>query len=73
MKSKMRSNNKPQTILITGASTGIGLYLASYLAENGNLVYAGARKDGDIAELSKIQNVIGIKLDVTNEEEVSSA
>ena len=73
MKSKMRSNNKPQTILITGASTGIGLYLASYLAENGNLVYAGARKDGEIAELSKIQNVIGIKLDVTNEEEVSSA
>ena len=73
MKSKIRYNKKPQIILITGASTGIGLFLAEYFAEKGNLVYAGARKDSDIAVLSKNQNVIGIKLDVTNEEEITSA
>lgn len=73
MNSKMRNNKKPQSILITGASTGIGLFLAEYFAENGNLVYAGARKDSDIAMLSKNPNVIGIKLDVTNHEDITSA
>ena len=33
-----------KSILVTGASTGIGRHLAETLAENGYHVYAGARK-----------------------------
>ena len=37
-------------IPITGASTGIGRNLAETLAAEGYHVYAGARKDADLAE-----------------------
>jgi len=52
-------------MLITGASTGIGRYLADYFAQEGNVVYAGARKSEDIDALSQIPYVCGVTLDVT--------
>jgi len=62
-----------KSILITGASTGIGRNLAETLAENGYHVYAGARKDKDLAELDAIDNVTAVKLDVTSQEQVDAA
>ncbi len=59
-------------ILITGASTGIGRATAEYLAANGFFVYAGARKEKDLQDLGKIENIISVKLDVTKLEDVNS-
>ena len=61
-----------KSILITGASTGIGRNLTETLAENGYHVYAGARKDKDLAALDAIDNVTAVKLDVTSQEQVDA-
>lgn len=62
-----------KSILITGASTGIGRNLAETLAENGYHVYAGARKDKDLEALNAIDNVTAVRLDVTRQDEVDAA
>jgi NAD(P)-dependent dehydrogenase (short-subunit alcohol dehydrogenase family) len=60
------------SILVTGASTGIGRNLTETLAENGYHVYAGARKDKDLAALDAIDNVTAVKLDVTKQDQVDA-
>jgi NAD(P)-dependent dehydrogenase (short-subunit alcohol dehydrogenase family) len=62
-----------RAILVTGASTGIGRKVAEQLAANGHFVFAGARKPNDIAALSAIENVQGVRLDVTVQAEIDSA
>ena len=62
-----------KSILVTGASTGIGRHLTETLAENGYHVYAGARKDEDLAALDAIDNVTAVKLDVTKQDQVDAA
>ena len=62
-----------KAILVTGASTGIGRHIAETLAAEGHFVYAGARKQKDLDALSAIENVQGIKLDVTIQEEIDAA
>ncbi len=61
-----------KSILVTGASTGIGRHLAETLAENGYHVYAGARKDKDLAALDAIDNITAVRLDVTRQDEVDA-
>ena len=62
-----------QSILVTGASTGIGRHLTETLAESGYHVYAGARKDKDLAALDAIDNVTAVQLDVTRQDQVDAA
>jgi len=62
-----------KAILVTGASTGIGRNIAERLAADGHYVYAGARKASDIAALSAIENIQGIRLDVTIQAEIDAA
>ncbi|NND57619.1 MAG: SDR family oxidoreductase [Xanthomonadales bacterium] len=62
-----------RAVLITGASTGLGRAMAELLAAKGHFVYAGARRDSDIAELSAIENIQGIRLDVTVQEDIDAA
>ncbi len=62
-----------KSILVTGASTGIGRNLTETLAEAGYHVYAGARKDEDLASLNAIENVTAVRLDVTNQDQVDAA
>jgi len=62
-----------KAVLITGASSGLGRVMAETLAANGYFVYAGARKDKDLAELSAIKNIQGIRLDVTDQNEIDAA
>jgi len=67
------SDQDQQAILVTGASTGIGRNIAETLAAEGHFVYAGARKQKDLDELSSIENIQGIRLDVTVQEEIDAA
>lgn len=61
-----------KSVLVTGASTGIGRNLAETLARNGHHVYAGARKDEDIAALNAIENITAVRLDVTRQDEIDA-
>ncbi len=60
-------------ILITGATSGIGRAAAELLAEQGYFVYAGARKDTDMAELNAIENIMAVRLDVTKQDQIDAA
>jgi len=62
-----------KAILVTGASTGIGRKVTERLAADGYFVYAGARKDTDIASLDAIKNVKAMRLDVTKPDEIAAA
>ncbi len=62
-----------KAVLVTGASTGIGREITERLAAKGHFVYAGARKDSDLAELDAIENVQAIRLDVTRPAEIAAA
>jgi NAD(P)-dependent dehydrogenase (short-subunit alcohol dehydrogenase family) len=62
-----------KSILVTGASTGIGRHLAESLAEEGYHVYAGARKEADLKELGAIENITAVALDVTRQDQVDAA
>lgn len=61
-----------KSVLVTGASTGIGRHLAESLAKKGYHVYAGARKDKDLAELKAIENITAVRLDVTKQDQVDA-
>lgn len=62
-----------KAVLITGASSGLGRVMAETLAANGYFVYAGARKDEDLKELSAIENIQGIRLDVNKQDQIDAA
>jgi NAD(P)-dependent dehydrogenase (short-subunit alcohol dehydrogenase family) len=62
-----------RAVLVTGASTGIGRKITEALAANGYFVYAGARKEQDLKDLSAIRNVQGVRLDVTVPADIAAA
>jgi NAD(P)-dependent dehydrogenase (short-subunit alcohol dehydrogenase family) len=63
-----------KTVVITGASTGIGRSAAQYLAGKGWRVFAGVRKEADGEPLKAVhENIIPILLDVTKQDQVNAA
>jgi NAD(P)-dependent dehydrogenase (short-subunit alcohol dehydrogenase family) len=62
-----------KAVLVTGASTGIGRKVTERLAADGYFVYAGARKDADLAALGKLKNVQPVRLDVIKQEDIDAA
>lgn len=62
-----------KAVLVTGASSGIGFAITVYLAERGFQVYAGARKESDLARLDAMENVRSVRLDVTVQEDIDMA
>lgn len=73
-------NNNPSspstpTVVITGASTGIGKACALRLCERGWRVFAGVRKENDAEALLRESgdNLLPLFLDVTDEENIRVA
>jgi len=62
-----------RAVLVTGASSGIGLRMTEVLSENGFFVYAGARKAADLERLNSMANVKSVRLDVTVQSEIDAA
>ena len=69
------ATEQPQVkaVLVTGASSGIGLSITRKLAANGFYVYAGARKPADLERLDAMDNISSVRLDVTVEEDIDNA
>jgi len=66
--------SKRGSILISGASTGIGLCCAKMLAEQGFRVFAGYRNEADAVRLrTHHPNIVPIPLEVTNEASIAAA
>lgn len=60
-------------VLVTGASSGIGLRITELLAAQGYFVYAGARKQKDLDTLNAMKNVEAVRLDVTIQDDIDKA
>jgi NAD(P)-dependent dehydrogenase (short-subunit alcohol dehydrogenase family) len=61
-----------KSILITGASTGIGEACARYLAERGWQVFAGVRRTEDAEKLQSVSiNIKALQLDVTKSKQIA--
>ena len=65
--------SKAKAVLVTGASSGIGLQIVETLSRNGFYVYAGARKAEDLKILDAMDNVSAVRLDVTVDEDIQAA
>jgi NAD(P)-dependent dehydrogenase (short-subunit alcohol dehydrogenase family) len=57
-----------KTVLITGASSGMGREAAILLAQGGHRVYAGARRADRLEELASY-GIVPVQMDVTSEED----
>jgi NAD(P)-dependent dehydrogenase (short-subunit alcohol dehydrogenase family) len=68
-----QNSSTTKAVLVTGASSGIGLAITQYLASHGFYVYAGARNDEDLKRLNTLKNVSSVRLDVTKQADVDAA
>lgn len=68
-----QNDNNGKAILVTGATSGIGLKITESLSSKGYFVYAGARKQRDIDALNAMKNVQAVKLDVTKWDDINAA
>jgi NAD(P)-dependent dehydrogenase (short-subunit alcohol dehydrogenase family) len=60
------------TVLVTGASRGIGNTIATHLAAKGWDVFAGVRTEDDAARLRGSPRITPVRLDVTDEKDIAA-
>ena len=72
-RAQTREQTVPKAVLVTGASSGIGLKITEHLAADGYFVYATARKEEDLKALGAIKNVQPLHLDVTQPADIAAA
>src|SRR5437868_4680391 len=63
------------SVVITGASTGIGRACAEYLDARGHRVFAGVRKasDGEALRAATSERLVPLVLDVTKSDQIEAA
>lgn len=61
-----------KVVVVSGASSGIGLAIVVSLGELGHTVFAGARREEDISRLSSLNNVHGVRLDITVPDDIQA-
>jgi short-subunit dehydrogenase len=61
--------NDQRTVLITGASSGMGRTTAAYLAKQGYVVYAGSRTPEKLFDI-RSESIHPLKLDITNAQSI---
>lgn len=66
-------DNNQKTVLVTGASSGIGRKITERLTADGYFVFASARKEADLQALGALHNVQAVRLDVTKPEDIDAA
>ncbi|MGH7295168.1 MAG: SDR family oxidoreductase, partial [Polyangiaceae bacterium] len=74
----MIDHRTPRIVLVTGATAGIGRYLALDLAGRGHRVFASGRSEQALAELvaegaSRGLDLSAVRLDVTSKESIAAA
>lgn len=62
-----------RAVLVTGASSGIGRYIAERLAGLGHRVYATARRAADLEALAAVPGVEPVELDVRDPDQIARA
>lgn len=62
-----------KAILVTGASSGIGLSMTQLLSNNGFYVYAGVQYKDQMEALNALDNVTAIQFDVRKQSEIDAA
>jgi NAD(P)-dependent dehydrogenase (short-subunit alcohol dehydrogenase family) len=68
------SSGRGATVVITGASSGLGRVAAIHLANKGFQVFAGVRSDADAEELAnESERLVPIRLDVTSASAIAEA
>ncbi len=68
------SERRREAVVVTGASSGIGADVASLLAHQGFLAFAGVRNDADAARVATLhEHVRPLRLDVTDPASVDEA
>lgn len=71
-KAHAQQSDNQKAVLVTGASSGIGLKITEVLSAKGYFVYAGARKQRDMDKLNAMKNVQAVKLDVTKWDDINA-
>jgi NAD(P)-dependent dehydrogenase (short-subunit alcohol dehydrogenase family) len=68
------SEHRREAVVVTGASSGIGADVASLLAHEGFLAFAGVRNDADAARVATLhEHVRPLRLDVTDRASIDEA
>lgn len=62
-----------KAVLVTGASSGIGLRMTELLSQKGFYVYAGVLHKSEMKALDAMDNVTAVQFDVRNQAEIDAA
>jgi len=67
------SETLQKAVLVTGASSGLGLSMTQELSKNGFFVYAGVLHKDEMKAMNEMDNVVAVQFDVRNQAQIDAA